>query len=242
MWLVCLTQSISISLLWQPFPSGEGSWQWMGWPSRACLSFFTSIHCKSYDGLDTNFQEDSPFKSSAHKINSVLFFYKIASHSMYLSTERELTVILLPLQRPESPPHNFGRTSMTLRNPPRLRDGARWPADRLPTILGRLRLTFAPSWVTSVSTQRAHQTSWSGSTWPPQLKQLPSLLLPGLWPQDLGLLIPCEHSTSGNTIQGWDHLLVQPPHSDCSPQLGLQTPWTNLCLINSSSPAPVDAS
>lgn len=121
------TQSMSISLLWQPFLSGEGSWQWLGWPRRACLSFFTSIHCKSYHGLDTNFQKDSPFKSSAQRINSVLFFYKIVSRSIYLRTERELTVILLPLQRPESPPHNFGRTSMTLRNPVPLRDGTRWP-------------------------------------------------------------------------------------------------------------------
>ena len=60
---------------------------------------------------------------------------------MCLSTGRELTVILLPLRRPECP-HNFGRTSMTLRNPPLLRDGTRWPAAHHPW---KTRLTFPPS-------------------------------------------------------------------------------------------------
>lgn len=204
---------MSISLLWQPFLSGEGSWQWLGWPSRACLSFFTSIHCKSYEGLDTKFQKDSPFKTSAQRINSVLFFYKTVSHSMCPSTERELTVILLPLQRPESPPHNFGRTSMTLRNPPLLRDGTRWPAAHHPW---KTRLTFPPSSTRGSLTVLDDfsiytESSPNNAVWvylASSSQTLPSLLLLGLWPQDLGLLIPCQHSTSGNIIQGWDHLLV----------------------------------
>ena len=95
------------------------------------------------------------------------------------------------------------------------------PADPLPTILGRLRLTFAPSWVTSVSTQRAHQASWSGL---PDLLSQTAPFFTSPWP-----LAPGPGST---------HLLRALHLRKHNPRLGpLTCSATPLCLLSTARAA-----
>lgn len=156
--------SMSISLLWQPFLFGKGSWQQMGQLSREWLACFTSIHYKSYHGLDINVQKDSSLKSLAQRrrINKVVFLFfgfflrKISHTPCILALKGELAVILLPPQRPEFPSHNFGRNLMILRHLPSFPVQHWHLLPLLPPVFGRLGPSLPPSSIPAFS----HHPEW----------------------------------------------------------------------------------